>query len=708
MSDWRSAKEWGDTARLLGIDPEVMPHSKKNVIEKAERENWPRQKRQKQGGGWEYPRSALPEAMQKVLRRQALATRCADQPPAIPAPQRPHELKDYQRTRMEACAALLAEVDRLVLEGHSQGRAVATLVEMARDGSLPPELMRLVPIANARSGKRKGAKGGRTLSRTRIYGWLKERADAGGDVAALAPKPVPEAPIPAWADPMMELWGRPVKHSLAYVVDELAKQLPAGQVPSYDQARRFLGRLDVITRNTGRMGPRALKSLKAYHARDVSELWPGAVFIGDGHTFKTEWGHPIHGRPFRPEVTTAIDAFTRRICGWSVALAESAAAVADCFRHACMASTTPDIWYYDNGSGANNEHFDDPITGLLARVGTTKKNSIAWNSQARGIIEIIHKTVYHRAAKRLPTYVGKDMDREAREKAFKVTRADIKATGASRILPSWADFLAFMEETVAEYNDRPHSSLPKTRDPITGRVRPMTPNEAWAKAIAEGWQPDPITAEDAVDLFRPAVRRKTNRDLVSLFGNEYSGRGRLEPFGGDDVMVSYDIHDASRVWVRALDGRFICEAEWDAHKTSYFPVPVAEQARQRRVEQKIKRLDAHKDTALAELRAPLLEHQPATPMPEIVSTGPVVDAVAVEIAAEPPKAKPLNANGRPLFGTDAEWARWLTTHPDQATADDLDLLRQQLRSRSFRELLDWDGIDVGTLETLLKRKTEAA
>lgn len=257
-------------------------------------------------------------------------------------------------------------------------------------------------------------------------------------------------------------------------------------------------RLDTITRNTGRMGPRALKALKAYHARDVSELWPGAVGIGDGHTLKREYAHPIHGRPFRPEVTTAIDVFTRRVCGWSVALAESATAVADCFRHACTSSTTFDIWYYDRGSGANNEHFDDPITGLLARVGTTKKNSIAYNSQARGIIEVWHRHWLHeRFAKKGATYIGPHMDREARQSAYKVTRADIKAMGISPMLPSWADLVRDLAELVEEYNNHPHSHLPKTRDLVTGKVRHMSPNEAWAVAIAEGWQPDPVAAEDA-------------------------------------------------------------------------------------------------------------------------------------------------------------------------------------------------------------------
>jgi putative transposase len=686
---------WHTAAELARLKLPGLPRTERAIQLRAAREDWKSRERQARGGGREHPVSALPKDAQHAIARRRLADRPAHLP-AVRAPQAATDLKDWQRRRLEARAALLAEIDRLMLDGLTQGKAVKALVDAAHDRILAPELQRLIPVANARAG----GSGARTLSRRAVYYWLESRAAAGGDVTALAPAPAPEAAIPAWAGALMDLHGRPTKPSLQFCIDELARPgaLPAGvKPPTYDQARGFFKKLDTISKNTGRLGPRALKALKAYHARDTSELWPGAVFVGDGHTFKAEVAHPIHGRPFRPEVTTAIDAFTRRICGWSAALAESAVAVADCFRHAATTSTTPDIWYYDNGSGANNAHHDDPITGLLARVGTAKKNSIAWSSQARGIIEIIHKTVYHPAAKRLATYVGADMDREARQKAFKVTRADVKATGTSRILPSWADFLALVQRAIGEYNARPHSSLPKIVDPATGRRRHQFPNEAWAAAIATGWQPDPIPAAEAEDLFRPAVRRTTNRALVSLFGNDYYHRS-LEALGGTEVMVAYDIHDASTVWVRDLQGRMICEAVWDGHKTSYFPVTVAEQARQNRVAQKLKRLDAHRDTAEAELRAPLLEHQPAMVVPPIPAPEPV---------AVPAGKVPVDPSARPRFADDVEWATWLVRNPSRVTPEDAAQLRIQLRNASFCTLVDWGGIDLPTLHALSTR-TEAA
>ena len=59
-----------------------------------------------------------------------------------------------------------------------------------------------------------------------------------------------------------------------------------------------------------------------------------------------------------------------------------------------------------------------------------KENSIAYNSQARGIGERIHRTIWVRAAKELPTYMGADMDPQAKQAVFKKTRQDIAKSAA--------------------------------------------------------------------------------------------------------------------------------------------------------------------------------------------------------------------------------------------------------------------------------------
>ena len=540
--------------------------------------------------------------------------------PKLPAVVDTADLKDHQRRRLDARLAILHYLDDLALQGGTFAKAAGIFLAQQAADVLPPDIARLLPIANARP--RGGAA---RISRATLFLWS---AVAKKGPAALATKAAAEPPVPAWSAPLMQLYGRPSKPNLSECLDAWPSDEPK---PSYDQARRFLKRLDAVTRNAGRLGPRALKSLKAYIIRDVSNLWPGAVFVGDGHAFKAEVAHPIHGRPFRPEITAIIDVFTRRWVGWSAALAENTWSVADALRHAVTTSTCCDIFYYDNGAGAKNATWDADVTGMIARLGITKLHSAPWSSQARGVVERFHSTVLHRVARALPTYTGQRMDKEARQAAFKLTRREIASQRPSKLLMPWTAFLDLIENARQAYNARPHSSLSRLVDPVSGRRRHASPDEAWAAAVTAGWTAEPITAAEARELFRPAVTRIVNRGTVALSNNVYF-HAALEPLHGEEVTVAFDIHDAQLVQVRARDGRFVCDAEWNANARDYVPVAFAERARQQRIEGRLRRLDVHRDEAIAE-GAPNLKLQ-AFRAPEPAQLTPTQRARQAEIEAE--------------------------------------------------------------------------
>jgi len=674
--EWRTAAGWAAEAAAIGIDPKIMPNTDRCVRSKAARESWPSRPRAGAGGGVEYPLSALPESFRRALARHALKA-------AVPAPAQltldlpsVASLKTYQRTPMEARAAVLAEIDRLVLTmGLSRGKAVETLIDLARRHELAPGLQQAVIAANARGNA------DRALSRATVYNWLKARDQAGGAVVALAPVAAPELDRPDWAPTLVKLWCRPTKRG----IPEILEGWPAGEAkPSYDQVRRYLKKLDALTRNRGRMGPRLLKTMQAYIARDTSELWPGAVFIGDGHTFKREVAHPIHGRPFRPEVTVFLDVYTRRWVGWSAALAENTWSVADALRHAITTTTCCDIVYYDNGSGAKNKTWDDDVTGLIARLSITKLHSAPWSSQARGIVERFHSSVLHKVARRAVTYVGQRMDPEALQRVFKATRKQIATTGASPILTPWRDFIAEIDAEMAAYNSRPHESLPKSIDPETGKRRHLTPAEMWDLAVLDGWQADPITEAEAVDLFRPAVIRQVSRGLVQVFDNAYF-HDSLRPLHGEKVVVGFDLHDAGKVWVRLMDGRFVCEAIWNGHKRAYLPISVATRAQEKRVEGKLARLDKHRDTALAELPggAPPPEATPLTPEQaarlaameaEWEEVPPETEVAALLGAPDQAAEAPATPVGKPADTRETRFARALALEQRQAGGEAVDEL----------------------------------
>lgn len=520
--------------------------------------------------------------------------------------QKTTELMNWQREIAENKLFVVRYIQQKIKQGVKKTSAIEQFITDANAAQLPTDMQVAVQKANAKAGDE------RTVSRRSIFDWVKTVEDAEKHninvISVLAPKARKTADIPDWAEALLKLWAQPQKPALTVVL-ELLPNFYTGQLPTYNQAYRFINeRLGNVELQRGRMGHRELKNLKPFIRRDTSHLLPTDVYTADGHCFDAEIAHPMHGKPFRPEITSIIDVATRRVVGWSIDLAESGWAVLDAIRMSCCVCGIPAIFYVDNGSGYKNDLMAAQGRGLMARLGTELSHALPYNSQAKGLIERSHQTLWVKAAKNLPTYIGKDMDAEASNKVHKLTRKDIIQFGHSQSLMSWIDFLGYAEQVIHEYNCRPHSALSKITDPITLKKRHLSPLEAWNKALEMGASVDLVDDWDAEDLFRPYVERKVRRGEIELFGNRYFSQ-ELEQFHGDNVLVGYDIHNADRITVRNEDGQFICYALWNANKRDYFPKSKIEQAREKRAEGRLRRLAAKQQEVVEELSPRLtLEH----------------------------------------------------------------------------------------------------
>ncbi len=344
--------------------------------------------------------------------------------------------------------------------------------------------------------------------------------------------------------------------------------------------RRFLAKIGAVSLQRGRLGKKELAAIQPFIRRGFAELMPCDVYSADGHTLDAEVLHPAHGRPFRPEVTSVIDIATRKLVGWSASLAESSLAVLEALTNAVQTNGIPNILYVDNGAGYKNAMMRDEASGLMGRLGTQMIHSLPYNSQARGVIERLQRTVWVRGAKTLPTYIGADMDREASHHVHKITRQAVRRGKAVPLMMSWPDFVAWCQAQVDAYNDRPHRSLPKiTGD--DGAPRHMTPNEAWARKVAEGAVIHTTRTEDEHWLFRPQEFRVVRRAEIQLLNNIYFARA-LEEWHGQTVRVAYDIHDGERVWIYDDAGRYICTAEANANRRAYLPQSLIERQADKR------------------------------------------------------------------------------------------------------------------------------
>lgn len=649
------------------------------VSRDANREGWQAVYLPVRGG---QAKHFLVHRLPEEIRRRILATDSLALP-AI-APQVATGLAHWQRECLQARLAVLAYVKQIEAEAGTE-QAIRDVVAMAKAGMLPASLQAIVGKANARAGK------DRSLSRPRIYDWRREFAERGE--LGLVPQEARKAPVEqGWERPLLRLRRRSSKPSLKSVLEDLPAELPEGvPMPSYDQARRFIASLAPTTREKGRRSRNAMLALQGHKRRSTAGLMPMDVVTADGHTFKAKIAHPVHGKPFRPEVCVFVDVRTRLVVGWSAGLAESTWVVMDAARNAVEHLGQFAGLFTDNGSGFVNECLTGETIGVLARLGATPIHAMPGRAQSRGKVERIQSSLWIRAAKKFASYCGDDMDGDAEKKVVKLVDRQIKLRGSSPLLPSWEDFLERMRGEIVAYNNRPHRGLPKVRDAVTGKLRHQSPVEALEQAKAEGWAPLMLPAALLDDCFRPYEHRVTRRGEVSLPWGRYYAQ-ELVDWHGQRVAVGYDIHDGSRVWVRDRAGRLVAVAERDGNVIPELPENKAEQIRDTRARGRQKLLERHLEEVELERRGGRVLDLVATPLdPEAAR---LAEARFLELEAEEaaPAALPAPATAeRPTFVDEEDWARWVLANPDKSLDSDRALLARRMASPSFRLLLGLDG-----------------
>ena len=135
--------------------------------------------------------------------------------------------------------------------------------------------------------------------------------------------------VPDWAPAFLAIWQRPQKPTVADAYKEFS-DCCEGPTPSIFAVRRFLAKMADADREAGRETGNALLKRRPHKRRSTDELWPTDVYTADGTTFDAEIQHPVHGRPFKPEVTFILDVATRRCVGMPVIRARPRRSVVRC------------------------------------------------------------------------------------------------------------------------------------------------------------------------------------------------------------------------------------------------------------------------------------------------------------------------------------------------------------------------------------------
>ncbi|RDE72703.1 transposase [Haemophilus sputorum] len=640
-------KEWFSIKDLLGLPS--LPQSDRGMMKKAERENWKkRQRAGVKGKAFEYHLASLPIDTQNELRTRFAVSVVEQKPKKLPVVKAEVDLANLtnkQRAVADARMVLISKVLELEDSGMSRIQAVRFLCRLAKNGELPPEMAERVAMANAKKNEKRTI-GERTLNQWVIDYCKAENAEQ--RLKASAPRVRQAVAVEEyfWAPWFLGVYrqsqGFSIQESYRYFQAEWRErfaenEVMLAQMPSISQVRRMLNKLPVHIRELGRLSGAKYKQLLPYVKRDWnSHFTINDIWIGDGHSLKMKVKHPVHGRPFTPELTMIVDGASRKVVGWSLSLVENAFAVLDALRMGIQTHGIPAIYYSDNGGGEKNKMLDAPVTGILPRFSIYHATGIAGNPQGRGIIERLNKTIGFRIAERFDTFYGSQADPENTRKMLsrqlslantKLGKAlTVKQRKAKRELPEWDELMAEIKNVIDWYNNQVHREIQCKPAEKFDRLKAKT-KQVWLSQV------------ELQDIERPHFERITRRGLIEWNNHQYFHVDLLN-HQGKKVVVCVDIYDASFVQVRTQEGRFICNAEFEGHRRDAFPVAFVEQKRKARMEGKIKRGQAKIDEAKMEFN-PVRTIEQA---PEF-SLEPTVEAI---------KAK----QATPIFLTQAEKEEW--------------------------------------------------
>src|SRR5690606_20024942 len=110
-------------------------------------------------------------------------------------------------------------------------------------------------------------------------------------------------------------------------------------------------------------------------------------------------------------------------------------------------------------------------------------------------------------------------------------------------------------------------------------------------------------------------RKTVRRGTVSPYGGQRYYHSELPHHEGEEVMVAIDPMEPAQVWVKDLEGRLICVADF-VEATGYRSMSMYEYALDKRARAQIKRKEGQIEQ-IAERMAPAAIEAPAAPVIDI-------------------------------------------------------------------------------------------
>ncbi len=538
-------------AELAAAKLPELPSTESAMIRRAKREEWPCQKREGRGGGWEYPISALPEAARLVLARalaaEAVATGVVEPPVKTPSKARLTPVKEPIATSIlelpedirTLCEARVAAVRAY----HAFRLAVGQADRKARPAFCAAWAAREIPVEPwVYQAVRK-------FSKNTLREW-EDRWRAHG-LTGLAPHwgsrkgsgiLDTDQDLRSFVLGMLAEW----PHSdAARIMQGLVARFPDRALPSSRTLQRFLAEwktqneqlfLKLTNPDAWRSKFKAAGGSRSEGVNAPNALWemdstPGDLLLADNT---------------RHKLIGTIDVHTRRL-RLHVSRQSSSAAVLSALRGAILAWGKPARLRIDNGADYVSRRARMAYDDLHIDLDICPP----FTPEAKPHIERAFRTFSHDLLELLPGYVGHNVaerkDIEARKSfADRLMRKDELVE--LRMTPE--ELQAFCDRWCEDlYAHRPHGGL-------NGKT-PWQVASEYRGAITRIENPRALDV-----LLMPTDgegRRMVSKDGIRIDNARYDDPA-LGGWEGQWVKVLFDDADFGYVFVFSEDGEFICRA----------------------------------------------------------------------------------------------------------------------------------------------------
>lgn len=573
---------------------------------------------------------------------------------------------ESDRAQAHAAQMVLDRLSKLQADaGCSLKSACTTLIQAARAGLVADVMVSM--LRASRDGRGRPSPDGLPSPRS-LERWVADTARG----ASLVPRKVQkDMEVKPWYGLLMALRQRPQGSSYTWITEQIEKQWdPAwgDKAPSYDAVRRVcIEKLSAIDQMKGRYTGSQLRSHRHYRPRTADGMVPWQEVHADGWNSHFTAPHPITGEYVTLEIWHFHDVATRFVPPPGIGLTETYEVVTAGLERAVRVGGMLAVLQTDSTKVVKNSprFTADEFVSLADRAGFVVVHpKEVGNSQANGIAENFNTSYLDKVSRELATYQASDMDSLTFKRVKKITAKMAKAAstgdlierdrlkleaqrmGKGHVFTSFDEACAWVLAKIDAYNDRPHRSLPKVRDPASGKLRHQTPRECMQMHIADGWEPVMLSEEHLVDLFRPHVRCQVTREAVSPIGKgQRYYHPELGHWNDKWVMVAVDPMDWRQVHVKTLEGEPILVADL-VKASGYHAQSLYEMAEEKRAKAQLKRLGKKVDAAEARM-TPVVEMESAS----AVIAGRVINPGEILAARVPREAVPEVLDVTPLPST---------------------------------------------------------